>query len=98
MTASALHEDGLAQVWDRITALTDWRRAQGHWDTRRAAQARRWFEDEVRQALLARLETPSARAALQAMGAQVEGGSVSPAAAALAVLAALDQGVTASTR
>ncbi len=98
MTASALHEDGLAQVWDRITALTDWRRAQGHWDARRATQARRWFEDEVRQALLAQLDTPTARATLQAMGAQVEAGGVSPASAALAVLSALDQGVTASTR
>lgn len=90
MTASALHEDGLTQVWDRICALIDWRRAQGHWDAHRAAQQRRWFLDELRHALLARLETPAAREALSSMGARVETGAISPAAAAALVLAELE--------
>ena len=36
--------------------LADWRQAQSHWTARRAAQARHWFEEEVRQGLLARLK------------------------------------------
>lgn len=98
MTASALHEQGLVAVWDRVTTLTDWRREQGHWDARRAQQARRWFEDEVRGVLLARLETPAAKAALAGFGAQVERGEVSASAAAGALLAVLDQGTTAESR
>src|SRR6056300_680274 len=40
MTVSALHEDGVATAWAEMQALSDWRRDHGHWDTRRAAQAR----------------------------------------------------------
>ena len=92
MTASALQEDGLVQVWDRICALVDWRRAQGHWAAHRAAQQRRWFLDELRHALLTRLETPVAREILSTMGRRVEAGAISPAAAAAAVLATLENG------
>lgn len=91
MTASALHEDGLSSVWDKITSLADWRRQQGHWDARRAVQARHWFEDEVRAALLARLETPVVRAAMADLGDQVERGEASASVAAIALLAGLDR-------
>jgi len=49
---SALHEDGLTQVWDDIQTLTDWRKAHGHWAKTRARQAVHWFEEEVRTGLL----------------------------------------------
>ncbi|WP_092885432.1 methylmalonyl Co-A mutase-associated GTPase MeaB [Roseicitreum antarcticum] len=102
MTVSALHDEetaksqaiagrqtavsGLAQVWEAIRALTDWRRDNGHWDTRRAAQARHWFMDEVRQGLLARLNTPEARAALETLGAEVAAGATTPGRAATVLL------------
>lgn len=98
MTASALHDEGLLAVWEKITTLADWRRAQGHWAARRAQQARRWFEDEVRGALLARLEAPGAKAAMADLGGQVERGEASASAAAEALLAVLDQGTTAVIR
>ena len=98
MTASALQDEGLVAVWEKITTLADWRRAQGHWAARRAQQARRWFEDEVRGALLARLEAPTARAAMADLGGQVERGEASASAAAEALLAVLDQGTTALMR
>jgi len=86
MTASALHEDGLSAVWERIAALAEWRRAQGHWDARRAAQARHWFAEEVREALLARLDAPGARARMDELGQAVAQGALSPAVAARRML------------
>ncbi|WP_323035434.1 methylmalonyl Co-A mutase-associated GTPase MeaB [Pararhodobacter sp.] len=89
MTCSALEEQGLAAVWAEITALSTWRRAQGHWDLRRAQQARHWFSEEVRQALLARLETPFARAQMAIHADAVARGETAAGAAAKALLAAL---------
>ena len=90
MTVSALGSEGLDAAWSEMQALAGWRRAEGHWQARRAAQARHWFEDEVRQGLLARL---AADAGLQGrmahLGAEVEAGRADPGAAASEVLAAL---------
>lgn len=82
MMVSAQQETGLAEAWDQMMTLVDWRREAGHWDRRRAEQALYWFDQEVRQALLARLETPQARAAMAALSDRVAGGEISPAAAA----------------
>jgi LAO/AO transport system kinase len=88
MTVSALEVTGLEAAWAEMIALTDWRRETGHWDARRAAQARHWFEAEVREGLIAALTARAdVRAALQAQAAAVEGGRTSPDAAAAAVLA-----------
>ena len=51
-----------------MQALADWRRESGHFEARREGQARYWFESEVRQGLLARLETKPARAAMAQLG------------------------------
>jgi LAO/AO transport system kinase len=84
---SALSGSGLDEAWTAITALTDWRRANGHWDARRAAQARAWFEEEVQTGLLARLAADAeTRAAREALGAEVEAGRTAPRAAARALL------------
>ncbi|MGD9863731.1 MAG: methylmalonyl Co-A mutase-associated GTPase MeaB [Pseudodonghicola sp.] len=82
MMVSAQQETGLAEAWDQMMTLVDWRREAGHWDRRRAEQALYWFDQEVRQALLARLETPQARAAMAVLSDRVAGGEISPAAAA----------------
>jgi len=95
MTASALHEDGLAAVWGEIRALAAWRREQGHWDARRAAQARHWFAEEVKQALLAVLETPAARTRMAALADSVARGEVAPGAAARTMVSALAGGAAA---
>jgi LAO/AO transport system kinase len=80
---SAAEETGLQAAWDDMQELAAWRKAQGHWDTRRAAQARYWFEEEVRQGLLARLTgDPAARARLADLGTQVAEGTALPAVAA----------------
>ena len=64
MMVSALEESGLAEVWDDLQALVAWRKKSGFWAANRAAQARYWFAEEVRNGLLADLEKPSVREAM----------------------------------
>ena len=82
VTVSALEEQGLRGAWDEMTKLTDWRREQGHFDSRRAEQQRYWFEEEVRQALLAQLQTGIAKDHLATLGDQVAKGEISVSKAA----------------
>jgi LAO/AO transport system kinase len=90
MTVSALHDSGLATAWGEMRTLNDWRRSHGHWDQNRAEQSRHWFEDEVRQGLLAALtENPDMRAKMRAAGDAVAQGQTTPDAAAATLLAAL---------
>ncbi|MCA2014366.1 methylmalonyl Co-A mutase-associated GTPase MeaB [Cereibacter sphaeroides] len=89
ITASALHEQGLSEVWEQIRSLASWRKENGHWDGRREEQARHWFTEEVKQALLAGLETPAARALMARTAEEVASGQVAPGAAARALVAAL---------
>ncbi|MEM6304730.1 MAG: methylmalonyl Co-A mutase-associated GTPase MeaB [Pseudomonadota bacterium] len=92
LTVSALQEDGLAEAWDEMQTLADWRRAQGHWEAARAAQARYWFHQDVRQRLLAQLEEASVKAELERLSAEVAGGAQDPAEAAQAFVARLGKG------
>ena len=82
MTVSALEDTGLPETWETLQELVDWRREKGFWDQARATQARYWFEQDIRQALLAQLETPQARGAMARLGEQVADGALDPAAAA----------------
>ena len=86
---SALQEDGLERAWDEMRALVDWRRDTGHFDARRAGQARYWFDQEVRQALLAQLETGAARARMDALAEAVADGRMTPTVAAQEMLDSL---------
>ncbi|NIZ14420.1 methylmalonyl Co-A mutase-associated GTPase MeaB [Phaeobacter sp. HF9A] len=89
LTVSALEEQGLQQTWAEIQALAEWRRAQGHWDRNRAAQAQYWFVEEVRQALLSRLDTTWAKTRMAELSAQVATGQQTPQAAARDLLTGL---------
>ena len=89
LCVSALAEDGLAQAWAEMTALADWRRDEGHFAARRAAQAEYWFGQEVRQALLAELDTPAARDLMARLGTAVAAGELPPTEAAARMLATL---------
>ncbi|ALG89220.1 MULTISPECIES: methylmalonyl Co-A mutase-associated GTPase MeaB [Actibacterium] len=91
MTVSALEEEGLQNAWGEMQALAAWRRENGHFDARRAEQARHWFGEEVRLGLLARLEKdPDARAQMDRLGAAVARGEISVSGAATQMLAALN--------
>ncbi|RRH75764.1 methylmalonyl Co-A mutase-associated GTPase MeaB [Falsigemmobacter faecalis] len=90
LPVSALAEEGIARAWEEMRSLADWRVANGHQASRRGAQARAWFEDEVRQALLARLtEDPHLRDLMRESAEQVAAGHLSPVGAAGTILAHL---------
>jgi len=90
MMVSAVTRDGLPEAWEAMTELADWRRDTGFWARNRAAQARRWFEEDLRAGLLARLESdPAVREMVARLGEGVSRGEISPTAAADEVLAAL---------
>ncbi len=90
MTVSALQEQGLAVAWDEMSTLIGWRRENGHWAGRRAEQAKFWFQEEVRQGVLAQLQAGDVRDEIDRLGALVVDGQITPAAAADQVLARLD--------
>ncbi|SEQ62342.1 LAO/AO transport system kinase [Loktanella sp. DSM 29012] len=92
LTVSALDQSGLTQAWDEMQALSDWRRATGHWDTTRAAQARHWFQQELRSEMMALLtHDAELRDRLTRLENDVAAGRLTPAAAARAALAPLDR-------
>ena len=94
MTVSALEESGLETAWEEMQTLADWRREHGHFHARRAAQARYWFEAELRQSLLARLEREPMKGLVSSLGADVENGTETPSQAAEKVLAQLEGRLT----
>lgn len=86
-TVSAWEGHGLEAAWDDMKALADWRKTESHWATRRAEQARYWFEEEVRQCLLAQLQTNSAVASrMNTLGQAVADGQTDASAAAAEIL------------
>jgi LAO/AO transport system kinase len=89
MCVSALATEGLGMAWDEIQTLARWRQEQGHWTARRAAQARHWFEEEVRQGLLAALSREPVRGRMVSLGDAVAAGRITPEAAAAEVIATL---------
>lgn len=90
MTVSATEGSGLPEAWALIQELAAARKASGWFAKRRAEQARRWFEEEVRAGLLARLTGDAAiRARMEALGAEVAEGRRASAEAAADMLAAL---------
>jgi LAO/AO transport system kinase len=90
LPVSAASGAGIEAAWQAMQRLADWRRESGLWQARRAAQARSCFEAEVRDRLLATLDRAPARAALDRLGARVAAGTLTPEAAADALLAGLD--------
>ncbi|MEM8801306.1 MAG: methylmalonyl Co-A mutase-associated GTPase MeaB [Pseudomonadota bacterium] len=90
VTVSALHEHGMTEVWSEIETLMQFRQDSGFAASRRASQSIGWFEDEVRQGLLAQLSAdPKAEAAMAQLRKDVADGTRSPGSAASDVLALL---------
>jgi LAO/AO transport system kinase len=89
LCVSALETAGLGAAWDEMQALARWRQQNGHWTARRAAQSRHWFEEEVRQGLLAALTRDPARSRMETLGQAVTQGRLTPEAAAADLLRSL---------
>jgi len=92
LCVSALEEAGLSAAWEEMQALARWRQDQGHWASRRAGQARHWFEEEVRHGLLAALAREPARGIMTRLGEKVAAGELAPEAAAGEMLGLLGRG------
>ncbi|MEN0079738.1 MAG: methylmalonyl Co-A mutase-associated GTPase MeaB [Pseudomonadota bacterium] len=91
MPISALEEHGLDQAWAEMQTLAAWRKSEGWWAKTRAAQAVHWFQEEVREGLLARLRRPQVQADMARLAEDVAGGKLSPEAAARKLSARLDR-------
>ena len=90
MCVSAAEETGLETAWAEMAALAAARKDSGWFARRRAEQAKRWFEEEVRAGLLARLTGDAdVRARLETLGQAVASGERSSAEAAAEMLAVL---------
>lgn len=84
---SALTGEGLPEAWADMCALSDWRKAHGHWAARREAQSVHWFEEAVRAGVLARLTTDAdARQRMAALAGEVAQGAMTPDRAAAKML------------
>jgi LAO/AO transport system kinase len=87
---SAATGAGVGEAWAQVEALAMWRRDNGFLDSRRARQARLWFETGVREGLVAAaLARPGLRAAIERLGAEVAAGQTSPDRASLQILQAM---------
>ena len=89
MTISALEDAGLATAWQDMCDLAEWRRQNGHWAHLRAAQAKHWFIEELRQSLLATLTREPVLGLVDRLGDAVAKGTLRPEIAAAEVLTAL---------
>ncbi len=91
MTASAKEKSGLQEIWDAVESLYHWRRGEGYLHTRRLAQSRYWFKQELQYALLSQLDTESARADFERLNKAVEEGEISTMLAVNEMLIKLKQ-------
>ncbi len=86
LPVSALADEGITQAWADMQTLVAWRKAHGHWDRTRAAQARHWFEAEVRDGLLSSLSREPQKGLMSGLGDRVAAGDLPPETAAAEML------------
>ena len=91
LTVSAISEIGLDVAWEAMRYLVDWRRSEGHFDRRRALQSRFWFDEDVKQGVLASLSQFDVSALIERIGQEVENGDILPEVGAARVLKELKQ-------
>ena len=86
LPVSALADEGLGEAWADMQTLVAWRKEHGHWARTRAAQARHWFEAEVRDGLLSSLSREPQKGLMSSLGDRVAAGDLPPEAAAAEML------------
>jgi LAO/AO transport system kinase len=86
MTMSALEEERLAEVWNKIECLVDWRKADGYFYNNRIAQSRFWFKEEIRQGLLSMLDKQEIQEEISLLMSMVDNGEVYSSVAAQKVI------------
>ena len=86
IAVSAIEEMGLLETWEAMNELLNWRKDEGHFDNNRAMQALFWFEEDVKQGLLARLYQSDMRSMMSDFASDVEDGKLLPSQAAREVI------------
>ena len=86
LSVSAIEEIGFDDTWSSVTELLKWRCEKGYFDKTRASQARFWFEEDVRQGILASLSKDEIFSMMEHLATEVENGKISPEIAASMVL------------
>lgn len=87
LTMSALHGDGLRELWDKVLEHRDVLREAGQFENRRRAQQVEWTWSMVRDAVLDRvLNNPEVRRIRAEVERQVRDGELTPALAARQIL------------
>ncbi len=93
VTCSALEGMGVAEIWQVVEAYRTAVTGAGAFEERRSRQARTWMWREVDESLLASFRAhPAVKARILELEAQVEAGTVTPTAAAQALLTVFRQG------
>ncbi len=89
LTASALADTGLSELWQTIARFGEEARARGEHDTRRTAQRARWMWDLVEDELMRRLRSdPTVASRLPHLEEAVASGVLAPTHAAEQLIAA----------
>ena len=86
ISVSAIEETGFDDTWNCITELLNWRHEKGYFEKTRASQARFWFEEDVRQGVLASLLKDEIVSMIDHFAIEVERGQMPPEIAASKVL------------
>lgn len=87
VTCSALEGTGIGDIWQIVEEYRTAMATEGAFEDRRSQQARTWMWREVDDSLLASFRAnPAVGARISEIEAQVEAGSLTPAAAAQALL------------
>jgi LAO/AO transport system kinase len=92
ITCSGLHDINLDRVWAHVERHRAWLDEHGGLAAKRRDQLVQWTRSLVRDRLLARLDAPQVRAAVEAAEAAVREERLTPDQAATQILAALDGG------
>jgi len=89
LSCSALTRTGIDRVWETVAAFRAAKEESGAWAARRAEQAHAWMWHEVTETLLLALrDDPTVAGRLPPLEDAVAAGTVAPAAAARALVAA----------
>jgi LAO/AO transport system kinase len=88
---SAVQEMGLSDTWEAMNDLLNWRKAEGHFDDNRSRQAGFWFEEDVKQGVLARLREKDVQEMMTKFAIEVKAGNLLPGQAARAVIRRIEE-------
>ena len=86
LRVSAVEESGLDKAWQVMKDLISWRKEHGFFDSTRTQQAQFWFEEDVKQGLLAQLASPQVTELMQDLAKDVSQRVILPQKAAHLVL------------